>query len=44
VKAEEAKYMLMTCHQNAGENHNLKISNEVFEKVKEFISILINEN
>jgi hypothetical protein len=33
VNIEETKYMLQSHHQNAGQNHNLKIANRCFEIV-----------
>jgi hypothetical protein len=30
------KYMLMTRHQNAGQNHNIKIANRSFENMAQF--------
>jgi hypothetical protein len=32
VSTEKAKYMLMSCHQNAGENWDIKIANKSFEE------------
>jgi hypothetical protein len=36
VNAEKTKYMLMSCHQNARQNHNVKAVNRSFENVAEF--------
>jgi hypothetical protein len=36
VNAEKTKYMVMSRDQNAGHNHNIKIDNKSFERVKEF--------
>jgi hypothetical protein len=36
VNAEKAKYMLLSHHQNAGQNHNIKIVNRCFENVEQF--------
>jgi hypothetical protein len=36
VNTESTKYMLMSQHQNAGQNHNIKIANRVFENVANF--------
>jgi hypothetical protein len=43
----ETKYMVMSCHQNAGQNHNLQTGNKSFENMAEFkyLGIAIrNEN
>jgi hypothetical protein len=34
VHAEETKYMVISRDQNAGQNHNIKIDNEYFERVE----------
>jgi hypothetical protein len=31
ANAEKTKYMFMSCHQNAGQNHNIKTGNKSFE-------------
>jgi hypothetical protein len=31
VNVEKSKYMLLSTHQNAGQNHNIKIVNRSFE-------------
>jgi hypothetical protein len=36
VNAKKAKYMLLSRHQNAGQNHNIKIANRSFENVVQF--------
>jgi hypothetical protein len=36
VNTEKTKYMLLSCHQNAGQSHDIKISNKCFENVVEF--------
>jgi hypothetical protein len=36
VNADKSKYMLLYHHQNAGQNHNMKISNRSFENVAKF--------
>jgi hypothetical protein len=33
VNTEKTQYMLMSHHQNAGQNHNIKIGNRAFENV-----------
>jgi hypothetical protein len=29
VNTEKTKYMLMSCHQNVGQNYNIKIANKI---------------
>jgi hypothetical protein len=36
VSTEKTKYMLLSCHQNAGHNHYIKIGNRCFENVAQF--------
>jgi hypothetical protein len=36
VNAKESKYMLLSHHQNAGQNHNIKTGNGYFENVAQF--------
>jgi hypothetical protein len=36
VNAEKTKYMLLSCHRNAGQNHDIKIASRCFENVAEF--------
>jgi site-specific DNA-adenine methylase len=36
VNTEKTKYMLLSRHQNAGQNHDIKIANRFFEKVIQF--------
>jgi hypothetical protein len=36
VNAEKTKYMLLSVHQNAGQNHDIKIANRWFESVAQF--------
>jgi hypothetical protein len=36
VNAEKAKYMLLSRHQNAGQNRNIKIANRSFQNVAHF--------
>jgi hypothetical protein len=33
VNAEKTKYMLLSRHQNAGQNHAINISNRLFENM-----------
>jgi hypothetical protein len=33
VNTEKTKYMLLSCHQNAGQNHDVKRANRRFENV-----------
>jgi hypothetical protein len=36
VNTEKTKYMLLSHHQNAGQNHDIKIGNKCFENVEQF--------
>jgi hypothetical protein len=36
VNIEKTKYMLLSRHQNAEQNHNIKIGNRCFENVAQF--------
>jgi hypothetical protein len=36
VNIEKTKYMLLSRHQNAGENHDIKVANRSFENVAQF--------
>jgi hypothetical protein len=36
INAEKTKYMIMSQHQNSGQNQNIKIANESLEKVAKF--------
>jgi hypothetical protein len=36
VNADKTKYMLLSRHQNAGQNHDTKITNRSFENLAEF--------
>jgi hypothetical protein len=36
VNTEKTKYMLLSCHQNAGQNHDIKIAKRCFENVVQF--------
>jgi hypothetical protein len=36
VNTEKTKYMVMSCHHNAGQNHNLMTANKTLENVAKF--------
>jgi hypothetical protein len=36
INAEKTKYMIMSRHPNSGQNQNIRIANESFEKVAKF--------
>jgi hypothetical protein len=36
INVEETKYMLVSHHQNAGTNHNIKMAKRLFENVSQF--------
>jgi hypothetical protein len=36
INAEKTKYMLLSCHQNVGQNRDIKIANRSFENVSQF--------
>jgi hypothetical protein len=36
VNTEKTKYMLLSHHQNAGQNHNIQIADRSFETVAQF--------
>jgi hypothetical protein len=36
MKYRESKYMLISWHQTAGQNHNIKLGNRSFENVAKF--------
>jgi hypothetical protein len=36
INAEKTKYVIMSCHLNSGQNQNIRIANELFEKVAKF--------
>jgi hypothetical protein len=47
INAEKTKYMIMSLHTNSGQNRNIRIANESFEKVAKFKYLgttLTNEN
>jgi hypothetical protein len=43
VKVEKTKYMSLSRHQNAGQNHDTKITNRSFENVAQFVYLGIQE-
>jgi hypothetical protein len=36
ANTEKTKYMLLSRHQNAGQNHGIKIANRAFQNVAQF--------
>jgi hypothetical protein len=36
INLKKINYMLLSCHQNAGENHDVKIPNRLFENLSHF--------
>jgi archaellum component FlaC len=47
INAEKTKYMIMSRHQNSGQNQNIRIANELFGNVAKFIYVgttLTNQN
>jgi hypothetical protein len=47
INAEKTKYVIMSRHPNSGQNQNMRIDNESFEKVAKFRYLgttLINKN
>jgi hypothetical protein len=36
VNTEKTEYMLLSCHQNAGQNHDTKIAKRCFENMAQF--------
>jgi hypothetical protein len=47
INAEKTKYMIMSRHQNSGQNQNIRIANESFEimaKFKYLGTTLTNQN
>jgi hypothetical protein len=36
MKAEKTKYVLLSHHQNAGQNRDMKIANRPFENLAQF--------
>jgi hypothetical protein len=47
INAEKTKYMVMSCHPDLGQNHNISIDNKLFENVARFKYLgimLTNEN
>jgi hypothetical protein len=39
VNTEKTKYMVVSCHQNVGQNHSLLIDNKSFEYVAKFMCL-----
>jgi hypothetical protein len=39
VNTEKTKYMFLSRHQNAGQNHDIKLANRYFEIVAQFIKM-----
>jgi hypothetical protein len=39
VNAEKTKYRLLSCHQNARQNHDMNIAYKSFENVAQFTNI-----
>jgi hypothetical protein len=47
VNTEKIKYLLLSRHQNTGQNHDIKIGNSCFENVEQFKYLrttIINQN
>jgi hypothetical protein len=47
INAEKTKYMIMSRHPNSGQNENVRIANELFEKAEKFKysgTTLMNQN
>jgi hypothetical protein len=47
INAEKTKYMMLTRHQNVGQNRDIKIGNSPFENVSQFKylgTIVTNQN
>jgi hypothetical protein len=44
VITEKTRYMSMSRHQNAGQNHDIKIANGCFENVAKFRTTITNQN
>jgi hypothetical protein len=36
INVQKTKYMLLSCHQNVGQNRDIKLANESFENVSQF--------
>jgi hypothetical protein len=36
INVEKTKYTLLSCHQNAGQDHDIKTANRAFENVSQF--------
>jgi hypothetical protein len=47
INIEKTKYMLLSCHQNAGQDRDIKIANISFENISQFKYLettVINQN
>jgi hypothetical protein len=44
VNTEITKYMLLLHHQNAGQNHDIKVANRSFGNVAQLRMIITNQN
>jgi hypothetical protein len=36
INVDKTKYMLLSCHQNTGQNRDIKIADRLFENVSQF--------
>jgi hypothetical protein len=41
INAEKTKYIIMSHHLNSGQNENIRITNELFEKMAEFKGLMV---
>jgi hypothetical protein len=44
LNAEKIKYVFMSCLQNSGQNHNIKIANESFENGARYRYVVMTLN